>query len=407
MTFTNEKYQLPKYLRVHKTQKEIPLVIGGQGVFVFESTSIDELNVFAIYNTEKTTGLSVLFKTDGICVHKLPNFENFVDSGNIAGLSKLEGAYYWFSLDTHNQRMTAGFGEARVENELYNYQFEKTEENKKFLESLRIISLPEEKSAIVPMRLLRDPITSRVPMLVKDKEHLTMRNIAKSHFLPKSFLSQASQKLYESISGKKFKLNDSDFPDFSKAIKYSIDTSGCWCNTTLKNKAGMFGGGDKETYLRITLGENNGESPGIPYVMEIWPAGNYSPIHNHGGANAVIRVLSGNIRANLYPFLSSQIKRCAYTDLKKNDITWISPTLNQVHKLENLGSKPCITIQSYIYDRSDTIHYDFFDYLDGEGMEKQFEPDSDMDFVTFKEIVRKEWTARPRWMSMFYLEQSA
>ena len=136
-----------------------------------------------------------------------------------------------------------------------------------------------------------------------------MLDVAKGTYLPKSNLSHISQQLYDCISGTSFILDDDDFPDFTKAIEYSIVTEGCICNTILQNKSREFNK-DKpnflETYLRITLGQNNGESPGIPYVMEIWPIGHYSPIHNHGGANAIIRVLHGNIHVKLYPFLCSQ-----------------------------------------------------------------------------------------------------
>ena len=45
--------------------------------------------------------------------------------------------------------------------------------------------------------------------------------------------------------------------------RYSIETEGALLNTTLKRKA----------YLRITMGKGRGESPGIPYVLEIWPKG--------------------------------------------------------------------------------------------------------------------------------------
>ena len=33
-----------------------------------------------------------------------------------------------------------------------------------------------------------------------------------------------------------------------------------------------------------------GESPGIPYVLEIWPIGSRSPIHNHAAVYGVIKV---------------------------------------------------------------------------------------------------------------------
>ena len=45
--------------------------------------------------------------------------------------------------------------------------------------------------------------------------------------------------------------------------RYSIATEGALLNNTLKKKA----------YLRITMGKGMGESPGIPYVLEIWPKG--------------------------------------------------------------------------------------------------------------------------------------
>lgn len=34
---------------------------------------------------------------------------------------------------------------------------------------------------------------------------------------------------------------------------------------------------------------------GIPFVLEIWPAGHNSPIHNHGNAYGIVRVLHGDI----------------------------------------------------------------------------------------------------------------
>jgi hypothetical protein len=53
-----------------------------------------------------------------------------------------------------------------------------------------------------------------------------------------------------------------------------------------------------------------------------------------------------------------------------------------------------------MYETSDTKHYDYFDYLDMDYKVQKFEPDSDMDFLTFKETIRAEWAQRdtqPRW----------
>ena len=230
-----------------------------------------------------------------------------------------------------------------------------------------------------------------------------MDDIAQNKFLPHSFLNTTCQQLFDCVSGTKFILDDDTFPHFTKAIQYSIDTPGCWCNTKLKDKSTEFNPNQpniKETYLRITLGQNNGESPGIPYVMEIWPSGHYSPIHSHANASAIIRVLHGTINVKLYPFLASKtndIKDFAVANFNKNDVTWITPQLNQTHQLTNIDTNTaCITIQCYMYDSDNYKHYDYFDYIDTSGNVVQYDPDSDMDFVNFKKLMKSEWNNRPK-----------
>jgi hypothetical protein len=288
--------------------------------------------------------------------------------------------------------LQAGVGEARSETAIY--RFAEMQKDKPWLEGLTQIQITN--TVTKPMRLLRDPITRTVPLHVRNTDALTMKDIAEGTSMPVANLSTVSQKLYNCISGKKFVLDDKDFPEFSKAIEYSLATPGCWCYETIKAKSTEFGDKPniKETYLRITLNENNGESPGIPYVMEIWPTGHYSPIHNHGGADAVIRVLHGSIHVKLFSFLGGG--QFGSADFGKDDVTWISPVLNQVHQLVNHGTKDtCITIQCYMYETDDSKHYDYFDYIDQAGKIQTFEPNSDMEFVRFKETMRKEWNTRP------------
>jgi hypothetical protein len=50
-----------------------------------------------------------------------------------------------------------------------------------------------------------------------------------------------------------------------------------------------------------------------------------------------------------------------------------------------------------MYDETDDKHYDYFDYLDEKGAVQQYEPDSDMDFVAFKQLMFEEWSVKPRW----------
>jgi hypothetical protein len=149
------------------------------------------------------------------------------------------------------------------------------------------------------------------------------------------------------------------------------------------------------TYLRITLGQNQGESPGIPYVMEIWPSGHYSPIHNHGGSDAVIKVLHGTIWVDMFAFLAPlQTERFAMASFTKGDVTWISPRLNQVHKLHNDDPvEPCITIQCYMYAQDNLTHWPYFDYLQQSDI-GHFVPNSDADFKDFKDIMHTEWQKR-------------
>ena len=389
----------PKSLGFKKKTSTVNLTTHGQGVFLFTVDGKEEC-MFTMYNKDETDGLQILLTSQEFLVKRIHNSNKYESQGKKSGLSSKSGAYYWFSLDSQNQLLQAGVGEARVETLCYTYQFERTdklwEANKIFLESLLTIDLPER---ITPIRLLKDPITVSVPLAVKGTHELTMDDVASNSYLPNAALSPAAQALYNCVAGEKFVLDTPDFPDFSKAIEHSITTPGLWCNTRLKQKEKEFGKDPqpKETYLRITLGQNNGESPGIPYVMEIWPIGHYSPIHNHGGANAVIRVLHGSINVSLFPFLCDEpesVQPFAKHDFKKDDITWISSTLNQVHQLKNIDNKEaCITIQCYLYDKTDTEHYDYFDYLGKNNAKSQYEPDSDMDFVEFKKKMKEEWTA--------------
>lgn len=61
---------------------------------------------------------------------------------------------------------------------------------------------------------------------MKDTNELSMLDVATRDVFPKSFLSATSQRLYDCIAGKKFVLDDDDFPAFSLAIEYSIRTKG-------------------------------------------------------------------------------------------------------------------------------------------------------------------------------------
>ena len=385
---------------------DVPLIISGQGVFLFTtiSASSDSCS-YSIMNAAQTDGIIVEWMSDKVQVMRSTSLIPYVDPTNSKGLTDKKGAFYWFSIDAQNQRLYAGVGEARKETKVYEYTLsyatdDEREANKAFLESLTTIGSFKQ---VTPLKLLRDPITSILPHRVKHE--LSLDSLAKGLYMPKSHLSAVSQQMYECVQH--CVLDTDDFPEFSQAIKQSIADG--WCKERLLEKSGEFSKEGRppgfgrppgldpnvdETYLRITLGENNGESPGIPYVLEIWPAGHYSPIHSHGGAEAIIKVLHGDIHVKLFPFLGGDSFLSA--DFTKDDLAWISPNLNQTHQLQNRSAEePCMTIQCYMYSAlEDSTHYDYFNYLDNTNTVQKYEPDSDMDFVAFKELMREEWYNR-------------
>jgi len=361
---------------------KLKLPVHGQGVFLFNAKADP---TFTLVGSK----IKVTIKNKKIQVTG-PNGP-LVDPDN-RELSTAPGAYYWFSIDSQNQNMCAGVGEARIETHTYKYFFTQSPETKKMLEGITHISYKN----LTPIKVLRDPITNIVPLLVVDTQHITMDSVAEGYIMPVANLPLTSQKLYNCIAGPNFTLENS-FPEFYNAIEYSLATPGCWCYETIKKKSTEFNKTPNiaETYLRITLGQNNGESPGIPYVMEIWPPGHYSPVHSHAGAEAVIRVLEGSINVSMYPFLSADVKAFDNADFVKGDVMWISPTLNQTHQLMNTEVKTCVTIQCYMYDGNNSKHYDYFDYLDNDGVVQQYTPDTDMDFVEFKQLMQDEWITKP------------
>ncbi|KAJ3840880.1 hypothetical protein F5878DRAFT_611855 [Lentinula raphanica] len=240
------------------------------------------------------------------------------------------------------------------------------------------------------------------------------------------------QKLYANVAGPNIILNTPDFPAFGRAIERSVSTEGCLGYSLLMRKAGEFskkgklqGVGTEEkpdlsqTYLRITLGSHMVNSPGIPYVLEIWPAGHYSPIHEHADSFAIIKVLYGTIHAFFYNSLVNSGGPRLIMDkveLKTGDITWISPQHYQVHQLKNLTKRKedggegtvCCTLQCYQYAYNDKVHYENFRYIpnssessptssaNDSGYESEpdmmdFQPNSDMSFGVFKAAIRREW----------------
>jgi len=383
---------------MHKFKKSLRLPVHGQVTYLFTTPLDSEIPTKFKFTNKNTGKIKIEISNEDFNMSiQTEKTKPAIQINSKTGLIPAKNVFYWVSLDSQHQAIKFGIGEARLETVKFSYNLltdspnlEQPESYKKFFESLTMI---KNTSNIKPIKLLRDPITNSVPLKIKRIDELTMSDIAEFKYMPNAFLTQTNQQLFNCISGKNFVLDDDYFPDFSKAIQHSIVTDGCWCYKKLQEKSTEFNP-DKpnlnETYLRITLGRNSGESPGIPYVMEIWPSNHYSPVHSHADSNAVIRVLHGSIHVTLFPFLG-ETESFSEADFDKDDITWLSPELNQIHQLRNNTDDVCITIQCYMYDLNNEKHYDYFDYLDDNKKIVQYEPDSDMDFVEFKELMKKEF----------------
>lgn len=252
------------------------------------------------------------------------------------------------------------------------------------------------------------------PFVMSD-EKISLLDLERGTYTAPANLPKACQTLYGNVAGPNILLDTPHFPDFSKAIERSVSMEGLLGYKLLKAKTGEFGQDDfKETYLRITLGYDLGDSPGIPYVLEIWPKGHYSPIHDHGDANAVIKVLHGEITATFFDSLTAPGGRPNPIGneaiLKQDMITWIGAENYQVHQLHNKSQDVCCTIQCYRYvviqclsgvtltvghrySEEDNVHYDKFRYLE-DGKVKDWVPNSDMAYSDFYREIKAEWDAR-------------
>lgn len=72
---------------------------------------------------------------------------------------------------------------------------------------------------------------------------------------------------------------------------------------------------------------------GSPVVLEIWPAGHYSPIHSHGKTTGIIYCLTGQIDVMLYEELKWEAKKLALLTLTPGQCAWLSEEHFPVHKV--------------------------------------------------------------------------
>lgn len=235
------------------------------------------------------------------------------------------------------------------------------------------------------------PLTKNWSPLVLDSSKTTLGILSTNHFTMSASLPASCRELYENVASPGVALDwPYSSPRLSDAINYSINTEGKILYEKLKEKKES----NEFQYLRVTVGSDRGSSPGIPYVLEIWPARSESPIHNHGNSFAVIKVLYGAVKVTVYnktwDHEDTQQELMNFTAIQ-DDVTWISPNWFQTHKLTNESDQLfCATIQCYKYGQDDELMWPYFDYLDGRTV-KEFLPDSDFEFKKLREDLLQEY----------------
>lgn len=328
---------------------------------------------------------------------------------------------YWYSYDRDACILKYGKGYRMVETTLLQHDFLKgmsdkaKERERKKLANFFNPSKPIYVMVFVCSTQLNDgalidvqptfqfeaePLMSDYPPFVKDSADVTLFDIDRNQYIFSKSLPIACQELYYNIKNLKLEFPENPIMKLSEAIRYSLETRGMMLYRILQKKIDDAEFGDKsEVYIRVTLGPDMRTGPGIPYVLEIWPRGCKSPVHNHGAANAVIKVLFGQIQVKIFnkgtnpPKKSDLIKKF---DAKEGDVTWMDQNWYQRHQLINRTNDFCATIQCYRYAPDDKLHWPGFDFVTAGGEEEKcvldtFLPNSDATFLTMRNTVLKEY----------------
>ncbi|CAF1374160.1 unnamed protein product [Rotaria sp. Silwood1] len=311
---------------------------------------------------------------------------------------------YWLSFFKDTRKVRYGIGEIRSMFSVFEITIE--EDMASELREIRYLHVKVNKDDQMLQNLGgtrdkfrffigNDPVVDE-PALVVAPEQLSIEDLSRKKSIVPSKLEKPCRELYENVHH--LILNDSKFPDFTRAVDRSVKDPNGWCHKKLVEKANRFGRPNfYATYLRVTVGNRDGSAPGHKYVVEIWPPGHYSPIHNHSNAYGIIKVLCGRLLVKLYPELSLNVRQYLpiETLLEEGQITWMLPRLNQTHQVRNpdLYGSCSISIQCYQYGEEDDEHYEYFDYLNNDGQSiGQFNPVSDIDFSEFRRIMQEEWS---------------
>lgn len=401
-----------------------PFPINGQGTLMF-NTDRKDLPFYVNVEDDKSDYWIALHVGNGFAafLRHAPTDDHPVELTRVSGaeFGVEDGQLtYWYSYDRDNLVLKYGKGYHMVETTLMIHNFlagvTDPDEQERIREELfpyfnatgqKLVKQYDEISSASArgaggievteplVEFDKHPLTVNVPPKVMDSNKVTLFDLDRGDKVFSASLPSVCKELFENIKGCVLDYSENAAGEkvlLSDAIRYSIENG--VLGQKLISKQGELSEDVNGTYLRITCGSSFGKSPGVPYVLEIWPAGHFSPVHNHGNANAVIKCLYGSLTVDVY---NKQMGRdtpvsISTVEVEKDDVVWIDRNWYQTHKLHNDGTEYCATIQCYTYGASDTTYWPYFDFIADDETIDEFYPSSDYGFVEMRDLVMKEYT---------------
>lgn len=239
-----------------------------------------------------------------------------------------------------------------------------------------------------------EPIIFDPPLLIISPNEFSPTRHDNREGVLAPFLRNPCQHLYLQFND--FTLNDDTFPNFTEAIEHSVKNPNGWCHQKLKEKSNRFGRPKAEaSYICIGIDKIEGDKTMYSGVIKIWPPGYYSPIHNHGVAYGIIRVLHGKILIKFFPELSMGVRQsCLIEQLfEANQATWMMPKLNQISQMKNpdMYGSCCITLHCYQYKTDEQVPCEHFDFITNDGQHIEcYHSLYDNTYLTFKKLMMME-----------------
>ncbi|BDA44750.1 hypothetical protein COCOBI_06-2280 [Coccomyxa sp. Obi] len=349
-------------------------------------------------------------------LHTVPPSDMQTQAANTSGYQAERWLSYWVSFDPDACVLKYGIGHHMEETIMIAYSLPASM-SCLFRTTPKLVCLhgytagPVERRSIFEAKLCtldgheaatvefaRCPLITNPPPLVMDSSQLTLLDLGRRDYLPSSDLPPACQVLYQHLSQPCIDLDwspDGGSCSLVDAIRHSLNTPGALLHTRCQEKAARCAPGvpPKQSYLRVSVGVPSGCSPGIPYVLEIWPSGHFSPVHNHGNAFGIVRILHGSITARTFNKHLTCEGPLQEALLTKGDITWFSPNWYQTHQLENHTGDFCCTVQGFQYADDDDLHWPYMQFKGPSGRLHNFLPVSDFDFCEMREALLAEYAA--------------